>query len=276
MIFRSYKPSFLLEPFIEVIHLRHFVFPPNTTLPFKPYPPRPEQCIAFYVRGGETTEYPFDGHRLKQPRSALWGQHTQQINRYVSPEFLMILVVFKPGALFRFTRMPFQELMNTAVDAEAVFGSSLARLNERLNSTDAYGEMIDLVNDFLYKQAGMTSNESLEPVDKALQWFLKTPQALSVQDLAYHSCLSQRQFERKFLERVGVGPKTFLKIARFNRSYFMRLRRPHMTWQAIASLCGYADYQHLAKDYRSFTGNTAAQFFQTEEKAPERVLGLAQ
>jgi AraC-like DNA-binding protein len=274
MIFRSYRPSLLLEPFIEVIHLRHFVFPPHTPLPFKPYPPRPEHCIAFYVRGCETTEYPFDGLRIKRPRSALSGQHTQQINRYVSPEFLMILVVFKPGALFRFTRIPFQELMNTAVDAEAVFGNALTRLNERLNSTDSYDEMIALVTEFLCAQAGMTSNHDLQPVDKALQWFLQNPQALTVQQLAYHSCLSLRQLERKFLERVGVGPKTFLKIARFNQSYFMRLRRPHMTWQSVASSCGYADYQHLVKDYRAFTGSTAAQFFQSEEKAPERVLGL--
>ena len=93
----------------------------------------------------------------------------------MSSEFLMILVVFKPGALFRFTRMPFQELMNTAVNAESVFGTKLARLNDRLNSTDSYSEMIALVTEFLCAQAGLAANHNLEPVDEALQWFLKNP-----------------------------------------------------------------------------------------------------
>jgi hypothetical protein len=47
----------------------------------------------------------------------------------------VILVQFKPGALFHFTRIPFQELMNAAIDAEAVFGNEITRLDERLDST---------------------------------------------------------------------------------------------------------------------------------------------
>ena len=273
MIFRSYQPSLLLEPFIQVIHLRHFVFPSHAPLSVKPYPPRPEHCMAFYVRGFEMTHHPFDGYTVKKPTSVLTGQYTKQINRISSPEFLMIQVVFKPGALYRLTHLPFHELMDTALDAEAIFGSKVTRLNERLNSTDDYAEMLSLVNAFFCQLVtGLKVEE--QPIDVALASMLKSGQPLSVQQLAADSCLSVRQFERQLLYRVGVGPKKFLKIVRFNNSYFLRLRRPAMTWQAIASSCGYTDYQHLAKDYREFTGTSALQFFEMEEKAPERLLGL--
>lgn len=274
MIFRSYKPSLLLDSFIEVIHLRHFIIPPHVIAPFKPYPPRPEHCLAFYVKGFETTEYPFENKREKRARSTLSGQFLQQINRHVSQEFLMIMVVFKPGALYRFTGIPFREFTNTAIDAEAVFGKEITSLNERLNSVDAYHEMIAFVNEFLVKQLNKI-RKILLPVDEAIEWLLNHPNPLSVQQLSYYSCLSGRQLERTFLERIGVPPKTFLKIARFNKSYNLHLRKPNVSWSAIATVCGYTDYQHLVKDYRAFTGSTAAKFFETEDNAPERLLGLA-
>ena len=273
MIFRSYNPCFLLEPYIKVIHLRHFVFPQQVSVPCKPYPPRPEHCMAFYVRGSETTEHPFEGITYKKPRSVLSGQYTKQINRYSSHEFLMILVVFKPGALYHFTRLSFEQLMNTALDAEAVFGSAITRLNERLSSTDNYSEMLRLINDFFCRLINVIKVDE-QPIDTALDSILKNQMPVTVQQLASDCCLSMRQLERKLLDRVGVGPKTFLKIVRFNQSYTMRLRHPHVSWQAIASTCGYTDYQHLVKDYRTFTGTSAVQFFKMEEKAPERVLGL--
>ena len=47
-----------------------------------------------------------------------------------------------------------------------------------------------------------------------------------------------------------------------------------MDWLSIALSCGYYDYQHLAKDYREFTGTTPVVFYQTDQKAPERLFGL--
>ena len=273
MIFHSYKPSLLLEAFVEVIHLRHFIFSPNQLLPYKPYPPRPEQCLTFYVRGYETTCYQKEGTTLKRSRSTVSGQFTQLINRYTSAEFLMILVVFRSGALNRLTGIDSSALTNRAVDAEAVFGNELKHLNEKLNSTDSYREMIGLVNEFLINRV-KASLKDLLPVDQAIQYYLHHPQVASVKNLSSLSCLSHRQLERRFMERIGINPKTFLKIIRFNRSYFSHLRQPHVSWSILANYCGYTDYQHMVKDYKEFTGTTMVQLFLNEEKAPERVLGL--
>ena len=275
MIFRSYRPSFLLLTYVEVIHLRHFVFPPHGNLPFKPYPPRPEHCLTFYVRGVETTEYKKEGTRIKRPRSTVSGQYISQINRNISSEFLMILVVFKPGALNRLTGIPFTEFTNLAFDAESVFGYAVRNLNERLNSTDSYDEMIDLVNTFLVDMVKKSAKDFL-PVDHAINYFVQNPASASVKNLSSLSCLSPRQVERRFLERVGINPKTFLRIIRFNRSYFLHLRHPAMNWSSLAIHCGFTDYQHMVKDYIEFTGSTPELLFLSEANAPERILGLTQ
>lgn len=273
MLFRDFMPSPELGAFVEVYHLRHFIFPADAVLPIKPYPPRPEHCLAFYVRGFEITEHLKDGKRVQRPRSVVSGQYTYQINRHTSLEFLMILVVFKPGALFRLTGMPLPSITNTEFDAEAVFPKEMRCVNDRLSSSESYSEMIRIVDEYLCRLFRHTRKET-QPVDLALEQFLRQDHGFSVHQLARDSFLSPRQLERKVQERTGVSPKTFLRIARFNRSYFLHLRHPQMDWPSIALHCGYTDYQHLAKDYREFTGTTSVRLFQEEEKAPERVLGL--
>lgn len=272
MIFRSYKPSIVLHNYVEVIHLRHFIFHPDGKIPYKPYPPRPEHCITFYVRGFETTEYKTDGIRIQRPRSTISGQYTHQINRNISAEFLMILVVFKPGALNRIIKIPFSEFINQAADAEAVLGRDVRCLNQRLASMESYDDMISQVTLYLENLVRKSSHQVL-PFDSAMDLLLHNKR-ITVKEFSALSCLSTRQLERRFLERIGTSPKTFLRIFRFNHSYFTHLRLPSINWQTLASHCGYTDYQHMVKDYREFTGSTPAHLFASESQAPERVLGL--
>ena len=51
---------------------------------------------------------------------------------------------------------------------------------------------------------------------------------------------------------------------------------PDMDWLRIAIECNFHDYQHLAKNYKEFTGLPPAAFHEVENKSPERNFGLAE
>jgi AraC-like DNA-binding protein len=68
----------------------------------------------------------------------------------------------------------------------------------------------------------------------------------------------------------------FARIARFDRAYLLRNRRPERSWLAIAGACGYHDYQHLVRDYKDFTGMTPPEFDRIERASPERRFGLSE
>lgn len=274
MIFRDFVPLDPLMIYIDRYRLLHFVFERNVISTFKPFPPRPEQYMFFFPRGKETTEYVKSSDIIQRSRSVISGQFTCRVNRYASsPEFLMIQVLFKPGALHRLTGIPFTLLTNTGVDAEAVFSSGLSYVNARLNSTDSYTEMIAIIESFFLTLASKVKIE-LQPVDKALNLVVKDGSVYRLDWLTKMAFLSPRQLERKFNERVGVCPKTFLRISRFNQSYWMRLKNPGMDLFSIAIACGYNDYQHMVKDYKEFANTTPNLLFNDESNAPERLLGL--
>ncbi len=132
--------------------------------------------------------------------------------------------------------------------------------------------MIRNIEVFLINLAENSKKEFLA-IDHLLSITAKEPDC-SISWLARHTHLSLRQLERKFDERIGISPKTFLRIARFNQSYWMHLKNPRLSWMQIALYCGYTDYQHLAKEYREFSNTSPARFFHEESKAPGRLLGL--
>jgi hypothetical protein len=139
MICQDFRPSSSLRAHIKGYNLRHFSFTDQASLPSKPYAPRPEQQMAFYPRGQELVEHVSPHKILPRPRSMITGQYTERTNRLLSgQDFLVLLVDFQPGVLYRITGIPFQELTNSFVDAEAIFSKEVRLVNDRLNSTDDY------------------------------------------------------------------------------------------------------------------------------------------
>lgn len=274
MISHDYQPSEPLKEYIKEYRLRHFICRPDDNLSFKPFPPRPEQSLVFYPRGMETTENTYSGLKVQRPKVVVSGQFTQRINRYLSfPEFMMLEVDLQPGALHRLTGIPSKEIANTDIDAETVFPAEIRRVSERLTSTDSYPAMIAMVDAFFLHLVQKQKRMFLA-IDEVLTRIPHQNKSYSVDAVAKHAYLSPRQLERKFDERVGISPKTFLRICRFNQSYWMRLKQPGLDWLSIALECGYNDYQHLVKDYKEFADTTPTNFFREEVKAPGRVLGL--
>ncbi|MBN4683685.1 AraC family transcriptional regulator, partial [Pandoraea nosoerga] len=110
-------------------------------------------------------------------------------------------------------------------------------------------------------------------LDQVSNLILRTGKVLNVEWLAKESCLSLRQYERKFVERMGVSPRYFSKVVRFENAFRMKNKGPHLDWLSIAIRCGYYDYQHLVKDYKELTNQTPTNFHMLDNGSPERRFG---
>lgn len=272
MVLSEFKPSQSLMQFVRVYRVVHFVFDDIAKIPFKPYPPRPEHCLSFYPRDTETVEYIKTGAKINNLKTVLIGQQIEVTNRFVGKDFLVFQVVFNPGGLYRLTGIPSQQLNNCYFDAETVFQKDIKEVNDKLNDALNFNEMVDVVESFLLNQIHKGVKE-FHRLDQVSHLILKADKILNIDWLAKESCLSLRQFERKFIERMGVSPKYFSKIARFENAFRMRNKEPNSNWLSIAVRCGYYDYQHLAKDYKEFTSQTPTDFHLLDNASPERKFG---
>lgn len=272
MVLSEFTPSPNLTEFVRVYRVVHFVFDDITRIPYKPYPPRPEHCLSFYPRDTEMVEYVNNGTKIKNLKTVLIGQQSEVTNRFVGKDFLVFQVVFSPSGLYRLTGIPSQQLNNCYLDAETIFTKDIKEVNDKLNDATNFKEMVFVVESFLLKQINKGVKE-FHRLDQVSNLILKTDKIINVEWLAKESCLSLRQYERKFIERMGVSPRYFCKVVRFENAFRMKNKEPHLDWLSIAIKCGYYDYQHLTKDYKGFTNQTPTDFHLLDNASPERKFG---
>ncbi|WP_310976660.1 MULTISPECIES: helix-turn-helix domain-containing protein [unclassified Amycolatopsis] len=71
--------------------------------------------------------------------------------------------------------------------------------------------------------------------------------------------VSERRLRRRFVQAVGYGPATYLRVSRFQRAVALAPRVPGLA--ALAAAAGYADQAHLSRDCRALTGLTPRDYF---------------
>jgi AraC-like DNA-binding protein len=80
--------------------------------------------------------------------------------------------------------------------------------------------------------------------------------ARRVAEIARRSGRSHRSLQRWFKQRVGVPPRTYLRLLRFNQS-FEDLPNSDGTLANHAADHGFADQAHMAREFRSLSGSRA-------------------
>ncbi len=274
MIFRDRYPQNGLKEFVRLYRIRHFVIAPDLVASPKPFSPHPEQCITFYPRGAEITHYVKENKTRKRSGAIVSGQYTSIVNRSSADnEIMMIIVVFNPGCLYRLTGIPAHLLQDQDLDLEDVFPKEAKLVNELLRSSNNYEEMIGIIEEFLWLLINKSKIDNTR-FDKIFNFITTNTEKQSIDWLASQACLSNRQFERKSHEYIGVTPNLYSRIVRFHQSFLLYNYNPNMDWLSIAIECGYYDYQHLVKDYKDFVCATPNQFFIQNAKSLEKVLGL--
>jgi AraC-like DNA-binding protein len=273
MILKDFLTNPAFREFIQCYRIVHFEFGKAPELPFKAYPPRPEECLHFFLRERELVEWSNAPKKDYQLQMVVVGQQTSVMNRYVGGNFLNFTIVFQPAGLFRLTGIPSFEFTNKYLDAQYIFPGNIRHVHEQLQHAPSYGEMVLIADRFITTLVHKVCKNAhlLDAVSRAMM----NNSNHSIDWLAKESCLSARQFNRKFNERTGVNPKTYSRIIRFTKALNIKNAYPNIDWLRIAVECNYFDYQHLVKDYKDFTGQTPTEFHLLENNSPERTLGLS-
>ena len=266
-------PTAGLQPFVREYQVFRFVFEGPGVPPPKFHAPRPEQCITFYLRDCQKFSRLDSSAVEAYPKCIVSGIYNHSIYRHGGQDFWAIKVVLQPGAFYRLLQLPSGHLTNTFLDAEALWGSAVRSTCEQLDNSPDLAGMLAIIERFLRERVSH-SREPWLPIDRAAQHLLRAGTHTPLADVADQSCLSVRQFIRKFEERVGVSATLFRRIVRFDHAYRLKNNRPELDWLFIALATGYGDYQHLAKDFKEFTTLTPRAFYEIEKTSPERHFGL--
>lgn len=269
MILREFPAGPATVGLVRAYRFVRFEHSGNRDAPVKVCVPTTDHYLEFSLRAQDILEYP-DGCR-RQNEFGLFVGSDVTVRRIVPTNFLLLQVVLEPSALHRITLIPAHELRNEYIDAVSILGNEVRQINEQLQEANSYQRMTVIVDDYIAKLAQRV--RTVRNFAEQLR-ILRDKPVISIDWLANQSSLSLRQFERHCRERTGMCPKSFARLARFERAYRIKFMDPRLDWLTIAINCGYFDYQHMARDFKNFTGQTPPEAIATQNTSPENLLGV--
>jgi AraC-like DNA-binding protein len=158
-----------------------------------------------------------------------------------------------PFGAHKIFRTPMAGLANRVLHLEDLHGSVSLRFADTLRNARSPLERFALFDDFLFERIATTPDAAPE-VAWAWDRLIQTGGAARITDLALDIGWSRKHLRARFLDHVGLPPKTVGRIARFHAA-IRKIGNAHkVNWATLAADCGYADQAHFNRDFRDFAG----------------------
>ena len=185
---------------------------------------------------------------LSGARSNCFVIDTDQQDRVIGVQFL-------PGGAFPFFRMPASELENISISLGDLWQRRTGEIREQLLAARDVDSMLVELERCLLEQ--LVRPPELHPgVAYAVHQFRRPAHAVRMAEISERIGLSSRRFIELFRRQVGLTPKVFCRVRRFQHVLRAVHRQREVDWAEVALECGYYDQPHFIHDFRAFSGLT--------------------
>lgn len=180
-------------------------------------------------------------------------------------------VAFKPGGAAPFIGVPAVHLHDRDVDLATLWGRALAEeVRSRVLGSTSPRAMVAVLDEVLCRLR-REPDVTHAGVAWAARAFQRADAALSVGGVVDRIGISHQRFIALFHETIGLTPKRFSRLQRFQAVLRGAGTLDPRTWADLAAACGYADQAHLAHDFRAFSGLTPSEYRRRRTSFPNHV-----
>lgn len=260
MISKFHIPSFPLNQFID-----HFFYYTDFNPVHAVDRLLPDGNVQLIFDLTDNPKYIYDNETLKEIQSCrnVWfsGFRTKPITIPSGKDSELLIVQFKKGKAFPFLSEPMHNITNCVVDAELVIKAEVLNIREDLINAETPNKKFNVLENNLLNFYQNKLYES-QFVDFAVSNILKSPANNTIKEIASIAGYSQKHIINLFKKHVGVTPKEFLKVIRFQTAIQQIEKHNQVIWSTIAYDCGFYDQSHFIADFKIFSGFTPTEYMQ--------------
>ncbi|UCS94950.1 AraC family transcriptional regulator [Echinicola marina] len=204
----------------------------------------PDGCPGLVVNLGDSCITDNGAIAMEYGKTYAVGAMTTFKESFVDENTHLVGVCFKPSA---FSSFYIYASLNDLKDQTVLFDQNLSFDKDKLydENHDAY------LNRFLVERM----NRKYNRIVSLLQDIHDSKGCLSIDELSKENHISKRQVERIFKDSVGLTPKEYSKIIRFQSALsLIQSSAKRRSLLDIAFECGYYDHSHLNREIKRITG----------------------
>ncbi|MBP1640168.1 MAG: Helix-turn-helix, AraC domain [Bacteroidetes bacterium] len=257
MQFRLIQPTPLLSPYIK--QYWYLEIAANEGMP---------QLQRVVPNGFVEMSFHFSEHLLRikerremQPGLIISGQKTGFFDVLPTGSTKMLNVQFYPHSAGLFFPFPVSELADLSLSLADIMGMAARELEEQLQEMSTLMERIAHIERFLLQLLAGNTSYRWNRIQHNIGLINISNGLINAAELADASCLSRKQHEREFKKMVGLSPKQYLKVIRFQYTLYAHQQFPGDSLTELAYRCGYFDQSHMINDFRQLSGITPGQYF---------------
>jgi AraC-like DNA-binding protein len=156
--------------------------------------------------------------------------------------------------MFALFSVPAEILTDADFDGEAALGRGLGELERRLGDALSFTARVRVADEYL--SAKRPPSDCVSSIVHAATEVHLNSGCVRVADLAHNTGLGIRQFERRFRHEIGIAPKLYARIVRFEAALRLKAESPDSQWTDIAHALGYHDQMHMVHDFNRLSGES--------------------
>ena len=181
------------------------------------------------------------------------------------------VVTFRKGRSFPFLSGPLTEFANRVVDGDLALSPEILSLRAALQDLDTPAGKFAFAEAELLRLYG-GGLEINDCVDYAVAHIERAPHETTIGAISQKIGYSQKHFIHLFKQQVGVTPKAFLRIMRFQKTIGAIAAAPVASWAGLAVDRGYFDQAHMIAEFRSLAGLTPVEYQRQATAYPSYVV----
>ena len=257
MSFYSAYPSEKLKPFIKQYWAIECALGHGDPYTYRIVPTGLPELILYI-------DYkPLSQNRTLEENFLLNGQHNNYYDLLISGNLSVFSILFQPQGLSQFFKLPLYELTNLSVPLKYINKKISYELQCKLSETISFQNRIDIAEKHFYHLIADNNNSfEFQRINQTIELIRKNKGNIDIDTLSQYVCLSRKQFERKFLEFIGISPKQYLKTIRFQAAIYFKSRNAQLSMTELAYESGYYDQSHFINDFKKLSGLTPKLYFE--------------
>jgi AraC-like DNA-binding protein len=167
----------------------------------------------------------------------------------------LIGIIFHPGGTLPFFPANTQAFTNCETSLEDLWGNAAANLRNDLREASTPEQKFARLDFALRHRLAQSKTPHRNPtLDYALTRLHRNPGTTTIEKLTRDIGISPRRLSQLFREQIGVSPKLYCRIQRFQQAVQHMHRGADIRWSELALTCGYYDQSHFTNDFHAFSG----------------------
>jgi AraC-like DNA-binding protein len=201
-----------------------------------------------------------DTLKKQLPGIYLYGQHLKASELTYSGKISVMGINFQPYSLRSVFGIDANELANTGIDLTSIHAKQSIGLSEQLVNEETVEGRIKMLSNYLLYQHQHNIRQTDETVKYAIALITQSKGKLPLKELQQKLQISERGLERRFSQAIGISPKLFSRIVRFQETLDQLRTNNYDKLSDIAYENDYFDQSYFIRVFKEFTGFSPLEF----------------